>query len=85
MHYSISELPENGYKTRVADDRVGYFMTVLKDFSSEEDEHFIRYINRWKLGKSRPESQALAAQGTDRVLPGKDGADPLAALRAGGD
>ncbi len=57
VHYSISRLPENGYKPRVADDRVGYFMTVLKDFSSEEDEHFIRYINRWKLEKADPKAK----------------------------
>lgn len=55
VHYSISVLPtlgSNGYKTREADDRVGYFMTVLKDFStSPEDEHFVRYINRWDVRK----------------------------------
>ena len=55
IHYSISVLPtlgSNGYKTREADDRVGYFMTVLKDFSTTpEDQHFVRYINRWDLRK----------------------------------
>lgn len=53
VHYSISELPKvgsNGYKTRVADDRIGYFLTVMKDFSNtDNDEHFVRYINRWNL------------------------------------
>lgn len=56
VHYSISKLPDNGYKTREADDRVGYFMTVLKDFSNDEDEHFVRYINRWKLEKADPDA-----------------------------
>lgn len=56
VHYSISKLPDNGYKTRVADDRVGYFMSVLKDFSNDEDEHFVRYINRWKLEKADPDA-----------------------------
>lgn len=55
IHYSISLLPtlgSNGYAPRRADDRVGYFMTVLKDFStSPEDQHFVRYINRWDLRK----------------------------------
>ncbi|MGD9853933.1 MAG: zinc-dependent metalloprotease [Planctomycetaceae bacterium] len=55
VHYSISELPKvgsNGYKTRKADDRVGYFLTVLKDFSDrEDDQHFVRYITRWHLKK----------------------------------
>jgi hypothetical protein len=53
VHYSISRLPENGYKPRVADDRVGYFMSVTKDFSNQdEDEHFVRFINRWDLQKA---------------------------------
>ncbi|MEZ6147647.1 MAG: zinc-dependent metalloprotease [Planctomycetaceae bacterium] len=59
VHYSISELPKvgsNGYKTRLADDRVGYFLTVLKDFSDkDDDQHFVRYINRWHLKKKDPD------------------------------
>ncbi len=55
VHYSLSELPKtgsNGYKPRMADDRVGYFLTVLKDFSNrDDDQHFVRYINRWHLKK----------------------------------
>ena len=58
VHYSISRLPENGYKPRKADDRVGYFMTVTKDFSNhDEDEHFVRYINRWNLEKADPKTK----------------------------
>lgn len=55
VHYSISELPKvgaNGFKSREADDRIGYFLTVIKDFTDKaEDEHFVRYINRWNLQK----------------------------------
>lgn len=52
VHYSISTLNSTGYKPRAADDRVGYFLTVAKDFSSDDDpEHFVRYINRWDLQK----------------------------------
>lgn len=55
IHYSISELPSNGYHPRKADDRVGYFLTVLKDFSDKtDDQQFIRYINRWDLRKKAP-------------------------------
>ena len=55
VHYSISRLPTSGYTPRVADDRVGYFLTVLKDFSdTKDDEQFIRYINRWNLKKKDP-------------------------------
>ena len=64
MHYGISRLPSTDYKPRKADDRVGYFLTVRKNFSDkEDDQHFVRYINRWNLKKetigrhaSRPRS-----------------------------
>ncbi len=38
----------------MADDRVGYFLTVLKDFSKKEtdDDRFVRYITRWNLEKA---------------------------------
>ncbi len=55
VHYSISLLPQTGYKPRVADDRVGYFLTVLKDYSKQADyERFVRYVNRWDLRKAEP-------------------------------
>ncbi len=58
VHYSISLLPSTGYKSRMADDRVGYFMTVLKDFSNtDDDQHFVRYINRWDLQKLDPKAK----------------------------
>jgi len=58
VHYSISMLPSNGYKPRKADDRVGYFLTVLKDFSDkEDDQQFVRYINRWDLKKKDPSAK----------------------------
>lgn len=55
VHYSISPLPAvgaNGFKPRLADDRVGYFLSVVKDYSNRtDDEHFTRYITRWDLRK----------------------------------
>ena len=55
MHYSISTLPSTGYQTRKADDRIGYFLTVTKNFSDNtDDQHFVRYINRWDLQKAAP-------------------------------
>jgi hypothetical protein len=56
VHYSISRLPAGGdYRPRMADDRIGYFMTVLKDFSDKkDDQRFVRYINRWNLQKHDP-------------------------------
>jgi hypothetical protein len=53
VHYSISKLPGSGYQPRLADDRVGYFVTVVKDFSSaQQRDRFMRYINRWHLQKA---------------------------------
>ena len=60
VHYSISELPNTGYRPRKADDRIGYFLSVQKDFSDKtDDQHFLRYINRWDLKKKDP-SAALS-------------------------
>ncbi len=57
VHYSLSLLPQNNYKPRLADDRVGYFITALKDFSQNVDtDRFVRYINRWKLEKADPKA-----------------------------
>jgi hypothetical protein len=53
VHYSISKIPSTGYQPRLADDRVGYFLTAVKDFSSKSDkDQFVRYINRWDLQKA---------------------------------
>lgn len=59
IHYSISELPQTSYRPRLADDRIGYFVTALKDFSKKEgdDDRFIRYINRWNLEKADPSAE----------------------------
>ena len=53
LHYSLAELPSNNYHSRIADDRLGHFMTTVKDYSSRtSDEPFIRYVNRWHLVKA---------------------------------
>ncbi|MDZ7958695.1 MAG: zinc-dependent metalloprotease [Aulosira sp. DedQUE10] len=56
VHYSFSQLRENnGYIPRVADDRVGYFLTAFQDFShNHTHDPFVRYINRWHLEPSDP-------------------------------
>ncbi|HVX11165.1 MAG TPA: zinc-dependent metalloprotease [Pirellulales bacterium] len=58
VHYSISGLPQTGYQPRLADDRIGYFLTAIKDFSKKSDEdRFIRYINRWDIQKDDPTAE----------------------------
>ncbi len=55
IHYSFSKLPEQPMMPRLADDRTGYFLTVMKDFSRDTQEHFfVRYVNRWRLEKKDP-------------------------------
>lgn len=55
IHYGLCEMPDGGYSPRVADDRVGYFLTAMKDFSSDsKDTAFIRYVNRWRLERAEP-------------------------------
>ncbi len=58
VHYSISLLPQTGYQPRLADDRVGYFLTAVKDYSRKgQDDRFVRYINRWDLKKADPSAE----------------------------
>lgn len=55
VRYSFSEIPvNNGYQPRLADERVGYFITAYRDFSETRKEPFVRYINRWHLEKKDP-------------------------------
>jgi hypothetical protein len=55
IHYGLAQLPEGGYQPRLADDRVGYFVTAAKDFSNpSKDTAFVRYINRWNLERAEP-------------------------------
>ena len=51
-HYSLSTLPETDYVPRLADDRVGYFMTQYQDYTNLDAESpYVRYVERWHLKK----------------------------------
>ncbi|MGD9646683.1 MAG: zinc-dependent metalloprotease, partial [Pirellulales bacterium] len=54
IHYGLSKLPaDNGYQPRLADDRVGHFLSVVKDYSTDaEKTPFQRYVTRWHLEKA---------------------------------
>lgn len=57
VHYSLSQLPNNKYQPRLADDRVGYFITAYQDLSKDDrGDPFVRYINRWNLEKEDPKA-----------------------------
>lgn len=57
LHYSFRSLPASDFQAREADERIGYFLTVHKDFTNgkKEENLFVRYINRWNLKKQDPE------------------------------
>ena len=57
VHYSLLELPADPMRPRYADERVGYFVSAIKDFSRDTAESFfVRYVNRWRLEKRNPDA-----------------------------
>ncbi|HCT46638.1 MAG TPA: hypothetical protein DF699_15640, partial [Phycisphaerales bacterium] len=56
FHYSISLITgSRGFKPRVADQRVGYFVTTYTDLGQyDADEKSRRLINRWHIEKADP-------------------------------
>ncbi len=53
VHYSLVELPSVPMRPRYADDRVGYFVSAIRDFSRDTaDGFFVRYVNRWRLERT---------------------------------
>ncbi|KAA3632361.1 MAG: DUF5117 domain-containing protein, partial [Calditrichaeota bacterium] len=55
-HYSLSTIKNSeGFTPRVADDRVGYFLSMYQDYTNlDEEDPYVRYINRWNLQKKDP-------------------------------
>jgi hypothetical protein len=61
LHYSLVKPPESGYKPRMADDRVGHFLSANKDFGLDDPEtSFVRQVNRWRLEKVHPKAKLSA-------------------------
>lgn len=54
IHYGLSDMPnDSSYKPRLADDRVGHFLSTVRDFSADSDKTpDVRYVTRWNLNKS---------------------------------
>ncbi len=58
VHYGLMKAPDGGYHPRMADDRVGHFLSASKDFSkADPDTSFVRQINRWRLEKADPKAE----------------------------
>ncbi len=56
-HFSLSAIPESDYAPRIADDRVGHFLTYYQDYSTvETDNPYKHFINRWNLVKMNPDA-----------------------------
>uniref|UniRef100_UPI0035671292 zinc-dependent metalloprotease n=1 Tax=Fodinibius sp. TaxID=1872440 RepID=UPI0035671292 len=64
LFYTMVKLPEEPMTPRKADDRTGYFMTVHKDFTDDNETFFQRYVNRWRLecGKKSVEDNLCTPQ-----------------------
>ncbi|MGO9108078.1 MAG: DUF5117 domain-containing protein, partial [Thermoguttaceae bacterium] len=59
IHYGMSMLPAtSSYQPRLADDRVGHFLSTVKDFSQDLNETpKMRYVTRWNLEKTNPAAE----------------------------
>ena len=53
-HHSILEMPENDFKPRRDDPRLGYFMTQVTDQTSASVTPYRDMIHRWNLVKKNP-------------------------------
>ncbi len=58
IHYGLSRLEKTSYVPRLADDRIGYFLSTTNDFSKDVHKSpKVRYINRWHLEKEDPNAK----------------------------
>ncbi len=64
IHNSILELPNDGYRPRIADDRGGYFLTARRQYDDQMrgDSSFVVYINRWNIQKTDPTAKVSPAK-----------------------
>ncbi len=55
VKYDFSKLRDTDYKPRFADDRVGHFLSLQQDFTSDRPSSpYVRRIHRWHLEKKDP-------------------------------
>jgi hypothetical protein len=54
VHYSLRRVPESSYRARAADERIGYFTVVARDYAKAPDAKsvFSRLVTRWHLEKA---------------------------------
>ncbi|PSN20440.1 peptidase M43 [filamentous cyanobacterium CCP5] len=57
VRYSLSALPDNPrFAPRLADERIGYFLSAYRPPVSSRGDPFERYIHRWHLEKRDPDA-----------------------------
>ena len=54
LQHSFVEMPDNNYKPRRDDPRVGYFLTEITDMTSPSNTPYLDVIHRWHLEKKHP-------------------------------
>ena len=57
FRYNFLELPEEPMKPRLADERIGHFVTTRKDYTGDEGDGLVRMVNRWRLEKADPQAE----------------------------
>ena len=69
IHYGLSMLPTTSYKTRLADDRVGYFLSSVKDFSKGRPRDAHRAVRHaLEPGEGELFRRKVAAEAADHLL-----------------
>lgn len=56
FRYSFAKLPDVPMTPRLADERIGHFITTRKDYTGDDSDGKVRYVNRWRLEKKDPDA-----------------------------
>ena len=57
VNYNLFFLPQNNYRPRLSDPRVGYFVAQHQDLTEDKEEQMKRFILRWHVEKQDPNAQ----------------------------
>lgn len=57
VYHSLIAMPDNDYKPRFDDPRVGYFIMEVDDMTTKESVNYRDMINRWHLVKKDPAAE----------------------------
>jgi hypothetical protein len=77
FYYSFTRLPEAPMSPRLADERVGHFVTTRADYTEDTTPKVkVHYVNRWRLEKKDPaaalsEAREPVTYWIDRNVPAK--------------